>query len=234
MKDLEYEYFDHLFPTRSDSLSLTKETECSLCMEKGKGEEFNFIGKDIVWGNGKHDAEVMVIGRDSAGANPAERLWKASKCTFMPLTNKNTGAKFRIFLCKAKINPFSVFITNAVKCNNGYDKYEKATRYEKKKLFKSYSNVCKILLEKEIQLLKAKLKAIIILGDDIKELLNVKPIQEFSEYNWERSQLISGSLPFMGEFPSGFQAIIFCLYHPSRIDEGKYLTNLKIIANLIS
>ena len=119
MKNSEYDQFDHLFPKRVDSLILAKEAGCSLCKEKG----FNFEGENIVWGNGKHDAEIMVIGMDSAGAKPKETLWRGSRCTLMPLTNKKTGAKFRIFLLKSEINPLLTYITNVVKCNVGRDQF---------------------------------------------------------------------------------------------------------------
>jgi uracil-DNA glycosylase len=117
MKNSEYKQYGHLFPKREDSLILSKDIQCSLCKEKG----FDFEGKNIVWGNGNHDAQLMVIGMDSAGAKPKESLWKGSRCTLMPLTNKKTGAKFRIFLLKAGVNPFSTYITNIVKCNVGRD-----------------------------------------------------------------------------------------------------------------
>lgn len=105
MKNTEYAMYDHLFPREEDSLALEKGTEGYLCKDFG----FNFIGENIVWGNGKQDAKIMVIGMDSAGASNEEERWRGSRNTKIPLTNKKTGAKLRILLDKAGINPFSVF-----------------------------------------------------------------------------------------------------------------------------
>ena len=225
MKNSEYDQFDHLFPRREDSLSLAKGTECSLCKEKG----FNFEGKDIVWGNGKHDAEIMVIGMDSAGAKPKERLWKASRCTLMPLTNKKTGAKFRIFLLKAGIDPYLTYITNIVKCNIGRDHF----RLE----FNELSKACINYLEKEIA--KVKPEIIITLGTDVKKELDSIVISKESigMIGLSPGVILSKTIPFVGEFKDGVKAKIFNMHHPSRIEgyekEKLYITNLELIKNCL-
>jgi len=113
MKNAEYELYNNLFPDAHNSLSFG--TYCSLC-----NKSFNFIGQEIIWGNGARNAKIMIVGRDSAGGDKKERLWKGSIYTHMPLTNKKSGAKIRIMLYKIGINPHEVFFTNTVKCNVGY------------------------------------------------------------------------------------------------------------------
>lgn len=115
MRKHEYEAYDHLFPGLGDSLRF--QTPCRLCMEQ---QGHRFVAHDIVWGNGNRDAWLMVIGKDSAGASRQERLWKGSTVTQIPLTNKNTGAKLRIMLHKAGVDPSTVYMTNSVKCNPEY------------------------------------------------------------------------------------------------------------------
>ena len=111
MKKKEYDIYNHLFPSTEQSLAL--EIANSPCKPK-------FACKELIWGNGNVDARLMIIGKDSAGADEKEQLWKGSRLTQIPLTNKKTGAKMRILLKKADIDPYSVFITNVVKCNVGY------------------------------------------------------------------------------------------------------------------
>lgn len=116
MRNYEYERYDDLFPDIRKSLPL--EIDCYLC-----NQCYNFIGQDIIWGNGPRGARIMVVGKDSAGRDSNERLWKGSRCTGIPLTNKKSGAKIRILLKNAGIDPHEVFFTNTVKCNTGYDKH---------------------------------------------------------------------------------------------------------------
>jgi uracil-DNA glycosylase family 4 len=225
MKNSEYDQFDHLFPRRTDLLSLAKGAECHLC--KGKG--FNFVGKDIVWGNGKHDAEIMAIGMDSAGAKPKERLWKGSRCTLMPLTNKKTGAKFRIFLLKAGINPFLTYITNIVKCSVGRDQL----RLD----FNELSKVCINYLEQEIATVKPKI--MITLGSDVKkELDNIILSKELmGMLGLSPSIIVSKAIPFLAEFKNGIKAKVFNIHHPSRIEgyekEKLYTKSIELIKNCL-
>lgn len=225
MKNSEYDQFGHLFPKREDSLILSKEVHCSLCKEKG----FDFEGKNIVWGNGNHDAEIMVIGMDSAGAKPKERLWKGSRCTLMPLTNKKTGAKFRIFLLKAGVNPFSTYITNIVKCNVGRDQLCLE--------FTELSKACINYLEKEIREIKPKI--IITLGSSVKEELDNIAISKepIKIINLSPIILISKTKPFLDEFNNKVKAKIINMHHPSRIEgyekENLYIKNLELIANYL-
>lgn len=115
MKNAEYKQYDDLFPDKNYSLSFGN--VCHLCKQNIILEE-----KISSWGNGPEDARIMIIGKDSAGGNPAERLWKGSRYTGIPLTNKKSGAKLRILLHKAGFDPHKIFFTNIVKCNTGYDK----------------------------------------------------------------------------------------------------------------
>lgn len=139
MKNAEYESHDYLFPDIHNSLSFVK--SCTLCYQP-----HNFKGQDIIWGNGPGNAKIIFVGKDSAGGETSERLWKGSRYTLMPLTNKKSGAKIRILLNKMGINPHDLFFTNTVKCNKGYDK-----------LGLSYDNLvpfCTQHLLEEIKLIK--------------------------------------------------------------------------------
>jgi len=152
MKKDEYEQFDNLFPDKNNSLSF-----CLLCKQK-----YNFIGENIIWGNGPKDARIMIIGKDSAGGNPDERLWKGSRYTGIPLTNKKSGAKLRILLYKAGVNPHEIFFTNMVKCNNGYDKLGLS--------YKDLVQNCIQHLKREIEIIKPRI--IICLGRDVEKEFN--------------------------------------------------------------
>lgn len=222
MKNSEYDQFDRLFPKRADSLILEKGAECSLCMGKG----FNFKGRNIVWGNGKCDAEIMVIGMDSAGAKPKEKRWRGSRCTFMPLTNKKTGAKFRIFLSKSGIDPRLTYITNVVKCNVGRDEFCLQ--------FNEMAKACIAYLEKEIA--KIKPKVIITLGKDVKDQLDTSIIKKEPIEKMDLSSKViylSKTSPCIGVFKSGKKAKIFNMHHPSRVEgyekENLYIENLELI-----
>ena len=116
MRKTEYDLYDYLFPDIKNSLSFGE--SCSLCHK-----DYNFIGQEIIWGNGVHDSKIMVIGKDSTDGNNKEILWKGSKYTKIPLTNKKSGARIRIMIHKAGINPHEVFFTNTFKCNTGQDEY---------------------------------------------------------------------------------------------------------------
>ena len=206
-----------------DSLILAKKDECSLCQEKG----FNFKGSNITWGNGKHDAEIMIIGMDSAGAKPEEKLWKGSRCTLMPLTNKKTGAKLRIFLLKAGIDPFSTYITNLVKCNIGRDQFALK--------FNTLSKACLNHLMEEIERVKPKI--IITLGRAVKDRLDGIAISKeaIGQAGLSQSTLLSNVLPFLAEFKTGLKAKIFNLHHPARIEgykEELYIRNLELIKGI--
>jgi uracil-DNA glycosylase family 4 len=145
----------------------------------------------------------------------------------MPLTNKKTGLKLRIFLHKAGIDPFSVFITNVVKCNVGRDQLRLS--------FESLGVVCRDYLEQEITIIKPR--AILTLGTNVKKVVTqmVTKKKQLESLHLITSEVISGQPPFLGEFSSGVQAEIFHLRHPSWVEgprrEANYVKNLEIIKN---
>jgi uracil-DNA glycosylase family 4 len=223
MKITEYDIYDNLFPRKEDTLS--RGGTCDFCKKAG----FQFSGKEIVWGNGNSSADLLVIGQDSAGADPKRRLWKASRVTLFPLSNKKTGAKFRIFLHKAGFNPFDVFITNVVKCNTGYD----TTAYK----FNDLSPPCRQHLRWELDTIQPRI--IISLGgkatEAVKKLLEVdEPINSFE---FAVSELLKPHPPCNTQYGnSSIKLIPMC--HPSRVEgldrEGHYVHNLiKIAKNLL-
>ena len=218
MKKTEYDQYDYLFPSIKDSLSFG--TSCSLCEQ--------FRGTKIVWGNGKKNAHLMIIGKDSAGADDREKLWKGSRRTVIPLTNKKTGAKVRILLNKAGIDPFSVFITNTVKCNVGCDRFNIP--------YSQLSESCVRLIEKEIGIVKPK--AIVTLNGDVRNLVNhlSKKVEALSINTMRESELIKYSQPYVGRFSSGIRIEIFNLKHPSYVEgkrEPHYIKNLTIIRDRV-
>lgn len=223
MKNEEYEPYNHLFPKLNQSLSFVQ--ECNRCKEH-RGHDF--ISRRIIWGNGNLNAKIIVVGKDSAGASINERLWKGSRLTSMPLTNKKTGAKLRVFLYKAGIDPFSVFITNIVKCNEGRDKLNIS--------FTELSKSCIYYIIMEIE--KIKPKIIITLGDAFKilnKIFNVTKIIDLPLLH--RNEIIGESNPFLGELQSGIKIEIFNFKHPSYIEgierERAYVNNLSLIAGRI-
>jgi uracil-DNA glycosylase family 4 len=222
MKKAEYDMYDKFFPNRADTLSLG--TDCNLCQKAG----FQFCGKDIVWGNGNRNSDLLIAGQDSAGADPKQRLWKASRITLFPLSNKKTGAKFRIFLHKAGFNPFDVFITNVVKCNTGYD--------TKSYTFKDLFPYCSQHLRWEIETIRPKV--IISLGgkatEAIKKLLDVFEPISLSEFN--DSGLLNPHPPCTAKFGKlNIKIVPMC--HPSRVEgvsrEGEYVENLQAVNSLL-
>lgn len=224
MRQEEYALYDYLFPRRSDSLVLTG--GCTLCCEQGLG----FIGREVVWGNGSRTSKLMLVGKDSAGARPKETRWRGSKCTGIPLTNKKTGAKLRIFLQKANVDPFSVFITNTVKCNVGY---ECGLAYAK------LVPVCIQHLRQEIYIVRPKI--LIALGADaakhIYQLL--RDHKTFSITGLDEAVLLRGYPPYRSTISEGANqsdqdsAIeVFSMLHPSFVEgrrEQAYVTNLEVI-----
>ncbi len=223
MKKAEYDMYDSLFPRKEDTLS--RGSTCDFCKKAG----FQFSGKEIVWGNGNSSAYLLVIGQDSAGADPKRRLWKASRVTLFPLSNKKTGAKFRIFLHKAGFNPFDVFITNVVKCNTGYD----TTAYK----FKDLSQPCSQHLRWELDTIQPRI--IISLGgkatESVKKLLEVGEPINSSEF--AMSELLKPHPPCNTQY-GNFSIKLIPMCHPSRVEgldrEGHYVHNLiKVAKNLL-
>ena len=219
MKNTEYEDYDHLFPHLSESLSFG--LNCDLCNKSG----YDFISDKIIWGNGNKNTHLMIIGKDSAGSAPDERLWKASRLTMMPLTNKKSGAKIRILLLKAGIDPFSVFFTNVIKCNEGQDKLNLS--------FSKLKQVCVYYLKKEIEYIRPKV-IITLGGAKFVNRMAIK-LQLLAPCGFEKSEFMSGQAPFLGEFASNVRAEIFNLKHPSFVEgktrEANYIKNLQIISN---
>lgn len=222
MKNVEYDMYDSLFPRKEDTLS--RGAFCDLCKDAG----FQFSGKEIVWGNGNSSADIFVVGQDSAGADPKQRLWKASRVTLFPLSNKKTGAKFRILLQKAGLNPLDVFITNVVKCNIGYD----TTTYK----FKDLYQPCSKHLQWELDTIKPSI--IISLGgkatEAVKKLLVVNAPINASKF--AVSELLKPHPPCNAQYrESSVKLIPMC--HPSRVEgldrEGKYVQNLKVVKSFL-
>ena len=222
MKKTEYDMYDSLFPRKEDTLS--RGGTCDFCKKVG----FQFSGKEIVWGNGNSSADLLVIGQDSAGADPKRRLWKASRVTLFPLSNQKTGAKFRIFLHKAGFNPFDVFITNVVKCNTGYD----TTAYK----FNDLSPSCRQHLRWELVTIQPRI--IISLGgkatEAVKKLLDVGEPINSSEF--AISELLKPHPPCNTQYGnSSIKLIPLC--HPSRVEgldrEWDYVHNLKVAKSLL-
>jgi len=219
MNKAEYAKYSRLFPSKNASFSLTK--ICYLCHEAG----YNYTSTDIVWGNGNLKAGLMIVGQDSAGLDKKASLWRGSRSTLIPLSNKKTGAKFRIMLHKAGIDPFSVYITNTVKCNIGIDKWKL-----------SYNQVCKPCiqhLKSEIEIVKPKI--IVTLGSKVKDKIDrmLSITKRLRIKTIEITEFIGEVPPFIGEDEQKNQYEIFNLKHPSYVEgikrESNYIKNLKRI-----
>jgi len=234
MRNEEYTLYDHLFPRPCDSLALSD--GCTLCQEQG----LPFVGREIIWGNGARGARVMVVGqgsarrkRDAAGGKAGEPLWQGSRCTGIPLTNKKTGAKLRIMLHKAGIDPLSVFITNTVKCNVGTDEF--GLSYAK------LVRACIRHLRQEITIVRPRV--LIVLGE---------PAARQVRRLWERHRTLtltgldsteipkhfppfSGALSEVtGEHADDASIEVFALKHPSYIEgprEESFVANLRAIGS---
>ncbi len=92
----KYDQDIFLYPNAKDSLQFN--CDCLYCLK-----DYGFVGNKIVWGNGKQDADLMIVGMDSGGEDENEGVWRGSKITLMPLTNIKTGLRFRRFLNAAGI-----------------------------------------------------------------------------------------------------------------------------------
>ena len=217
----EYGRHNDLFPRLEDSLPVCG--TCTLCQEAGLG----FVATDIVWGNGPRDARLMMVGEDSAGGSEAETLWRGSRYTLIPFTNKTSGAKLRILLRRAGLDPFSVFITNTVKCNVGFGKSH--PRYREK------INACLQHLRQEIATIKPQV--IVTLGGKAAKrvrrvLEHERPLQV---EGLAPSMMLSDTPPFVGYLAEERQCEIevFHLWHPSYVDgetrETHYQQNLEVI-----
>ncbi len=225
----KYNQDDFLYPNANDSLQFN--CDCLYCLK-----DHGFVGNKIVWGNGKRDADLMIVGMDSGGEDENERLWRGSRITLMPLTNIKTGLRFRRFLNAAGIKQSLIYTTNSVKCNVGYSKLQplfSKWKDPKKKIYKELSKKCIIYLDKEIEIIKPE--TIITLGGEVKDVLNclieetiVLPIDGL-EYE------VMFSPPLRCKFKNGIKTDIFQLYHPSPLgvkgkkQEEKYIKNLSLI-----
>jgi len=224
---------DPIFPNFSERLILLKD-KCSIC-----NEEYDFIGDNIIWGNGNKYGNIMVIGKDSAKPKkePKDELWKGSFYTKMPLTNITTGKRFRNFLKDTGFNLSDVFITNAVKCNSCVESNILKAFKSNKTIFLKLSKNCSDYLKEEIRRIRPKV--IITLGDakipvdglldknEKEEELNIKGV--------DINQFINQKLPFRGKFANSVRSEVYNLKHPSMLTGGKegYIKTLKVIANHI-
>jgi len=230
MQQQEYALYDHLFPRRRDSLVLSD--GCSLCSEQGLG----FLGRDIIWGNGSRTSKMMLVGKDSAGAQMKEPLWRGSKCTGIPLTNRKSGAKLRILLQKANIDPFSVFMTNTVKCNVGCD--ELGLTYWK------LVPVCIQHLMREIAIINPQI--IIALGvDTAKQVWQLlRDHKTFSLTGLDETEMLRDYPPYRSAIHKGTDQSaqedifeVFSMKHPSYVEGGReqaYVANLKTIESRLT
>ena len=233
MRKEEYDRYDQLFPRLSDSLALSD--GCTLCQEQGLG----FVGRDIVWGNGARDARLMVVGRDSADRKPNERLWRGSRCTGLPLTNKKSGAKLRIMLAKADIySRTTVFFTNTVKCNVGRD--EPGLRLS----FADLADVCLQHLRRELAIVRPKI--LIALGEPAAERVwgfwhtrsSLPSVGLAPEVTLVGFHPFTGALNEAAGEDGGHATVeVFALMHPSRVEgsrEDPYVANLRAIVARLS
>ncbi|SHJ20953.1 uracil-DNA glycosylase, family 4 [Tangfeifania diversioriginum] len=174
MRKSEYALYDNLFPDIQNSISFGN--TCSLCSEK-----LSFTGEDIIWGNGPKDATIMVIGKDSAGGNINESLWKGSRITRIPLTNKKSGAKIRIMFHKLGVNPHRIYFTNTVKCNTGY-------LNENNFSYNTLVNNCIQHLSREIKIIKPRM--IICLGRSVHRLVYKHIESCFNNYELDKCRYL--------------------------------------------
>lgn len=226
----KYDQFDFLYPNEEDKLQLNH--NCQYCVK-----DYGFVGNKIVWGNGKQDADLMIVGMDSGGEDEKQRLWRGSKKTLMPLTNIKTGLRFRRFLNAAGIKPSLVYITNSVKCNVGYDKLESLFskwKDSKKKIYKELRQKCIIYLEEEIKIVKPK--TIITLGEDVKDVLDCIIEERIVLHIDGLYYDLMFPPPLKCKFRNGIETEVFHLYHPSprgrvkgKEEEKKYIKNLSLI-----
>ena len=217
----EYERHNDLFPRLEDSLPLC--SACTLCQQAGRG----FVANEIVWGNGPRDARLMIVGKDSAGGDETEPLWKGSRYTLIPLTNKKTGAKLRILLRRAGVDPFSVFITNTVKCNVGYDEHHL-----------SYSKLVRECLQ-HLRQEMATLSPQVVVTLGVEPAKRVRRVLEYQQAlrveGLEPAEMLSGYPPFVGSLSETGRGEIqvFALKHPSYVEgetrETHYRQNLEVI-----
>jgi len=231
MRGEEYERYSQLLPRKSDSLVLSSD-ECRLCSDA----ELKFVGTNIIWGNGPCPAKIMIIGKDSAGESREEPLWKGSRLTGVPLTNKKSGAKLRILLKKAGIDPFLVFITNTVKCNVGYD--------DRKLTYSALAPICITHLRAEISIVRPRV--IIALGVDaarrVAQLWRNPALFCFPDRDCTETLADHGRLPFRGmlsEVTGDTRADavvhVFGAKHPSYVEgqrEKIYIKNLETMSNV--
>ncbi|MFC1805592.1 DUF6157 family protein [Planctomycetota bacterium] len=221
MTDEEYERRSDLFPTLEDTLPLC--ATCSLCQQAGLG----FVATEIVWGNGPRDARLMIVGEDSAGGNEDEALWRGSRYTLIPFTNKKSGAKLRILLHRAGVDPFSAFITNTVKCNVGFGKDH--PRYGEK------VRACLQHLRQEIATIKPQV--VVTLGEEAASRVQgvLKYHRPLRIEGLGSSMMLSNYPPFVGSLTEKgpCEIEVFHLWHPSRVNgetrETRYQRDLEVI-----
>lgn len=69
----------------------------------------------IAWGNGPHDATLVVVGEAPAAGNPERERWQGGNHTGMAYTSARSGRKIRDLLAGAGYQG-ECYFTNAVKC----------------------------------------------------------------------------------------------------------------------
>jgi len=71
----------------------------------------------ISWGNGRPDADLVVVGEAPGSGDPDAEQWRGGNDTGMAYTNAVSGRKIRELLADAGFGHEDCFFTNAVKCH---------------------------------------------------------------------------------------------------------------------
>lgn len=80
---------------------------CSRCPELAA------CRSEISWGNGPHDASVLVVGEAPAAGNPDAERWQGGNLTGLAYTSRHSGRLVRDLFDELGYDPY---YTNAVKC----------------------------------------------------------------------------------------------------------------------
>jgi len=70
----------------------------------------------ISWGNGSHEAELVVVGEAPGAGTPEADRWQGGNWTGMAYTARHSGRKIRELFADLGYDPTELYFTNAVKC----------------------------------------------------------------------------------------------------------------------